>query len=53
MVITMIWTMKYHNRLEFMAHFDAEQDYVDAMFQMIVLFNYGIWLDSRKMLASP
>lgn len=45
MVTTMSWTTKYMNRLEFMAHFHVEQDYVDAMFVQMILFNYGVWLD--------
>lgn len=53
MVITMantIWYTKYRNRAEFMAGFNTEQDYVDAMFAMLIMFNYGVWLDPSDML---
>jgi hypothetical protein len=35
----------------FLAHFDTEQEFVDAMFAMIVLYNYGVWLDTEKLYA--
>jgi len=50
MVITMNWYTRYHNRPEFMSHFDSEQEYVDAMFAMIVMFNFGVWLEPYDML---
>lgn len=43
------WYNKYRNRPEFMANFDSEQDYVDAMFIMIVMFNYGTWLHKDEL----
>lgn len=51
MVIPMIntWTTKYRNRMEFLAHFDSEQDFIDAMFIQIIMFNYGTWLDKDKL----
>ena len=51
MVIMMNWYSKYLNRPEFMAHFDSEQDYVDAMFTMIVMFNFGVWVEQEDMLT--
>ncbi len=33
-----------------MAAFDTEQDYVDAMFIMMIMFNYGVWLDADNLL---
>jgi hypothetical protein len=38
------------NRLEFLAYFDSEQEYVDAMFAMIIMYNFGVWLDTEDML---
>ena len=40
------------NRDEFLAHFLTEQEYVDAMFIMIVMFNYGTWLDTDSLYRS-
>lgn len=50
-VITMntTWYTKYRNRPEFMAYFETEQDYVDAMFILIVYTNYGILLNPDKL----
>jgi len=44
-----MWTEKYHNRNEFMAYFLTEQEYVDAMFTLIIMENFGIWLDATKL----
>lgn len=51
MVIMMTnnWYSKYRNRPEFMANFDSEQEYVDAMFIMIVMFNFGIYIDPTRL----
>lgn len=50
MVIVMnIWMMKYHNRVEFLSWFDDEQEYIDAMFVMIVMFNFGVYLEPSKL----
>lgn len=35
--------MKYHKDL-MAAQFDSEQEYIDAMFILIVMKNYGVWL---------
>lgn len=43
------WYNKYMNRPEFMANFESEQDYIDAMFIMIVMFNYGTWLNKDEL----
>lgn len=50
MVITMThWYRKYHNRDEFLSYFLHEQDYVDAMFAQIVMFNFGVWVSTEEM----
>jgi hypothetical protein len=48
------WFMdtKFLNRPEFLSVFDTEQDYVDAMFIMIVMYNFGQWLDSNALYTS-
>jgi len=33
----------------FLAHFNTEQEFVDAMYAMIIMFNYGTWLDTEKL----
>jgi hypothetical protein len=43
MVIMMEWIMKYHKDL-MAAQFDTEREYIDAMFILIVMKNYGVWL---------
>ena len=45
MVIAMAWMTKYFNRPEFLSWFNDEQEYVDAMFRQIVMFNFGVWVD--------
>lgn len=45
MVITMTWMTKYSNRNEFLSYFTDEQDYIDAMFIQMIMFNFGVWLD--------
>jgi len=47
------WTYKYRNRPEFLSWFESEQEYVDAMFVQIVMFNYGIAVDPAKLKESP
>ena len=50
MVITMnTWMMKYNNVPEFLSYFDSEQDFVDAIFIQIVMFNFGVWLDYEQL----
>jgi len=39
------WMIKYHNRVEFLSWFENEQDYIDAMFVHIIMFNFGVHLD--------
>ena len=39
-----MWKLNYHNRLEFLDYFIDEQDYVDAMFILIIYQNFGILL---------
>lgn len=51
MVITMTnsWHQKYRNRDEFLSWFLHEQEYVDAMFAQIVMFNFGVWINTEEM----
>ena len=51
MVIPMMnWMNRWHNRQEFLSFFENEQDYVDAMFTQIVMFNFGVFIDASMML---
>lgn len=54
MVIMMntVWYTKYRNRPEFMAVFDTEQAYIDAMFVQMIMFNFGVWLDTNELLSA-
>ncbi len=47
MVIPMqkTWHTRYNNVTEFLSHFESEQDYVDAMFVHMIMWNYGIYMD--------
>lgn len=45
-----IWYTKYRNRPDFMSGFANEQAYVDAMFAMLIMYNFGVWLDPEDML---
>ena len=45
----MTWITKYHTHPMFLAHFDTEQEFVDAMFIQIVMFNYSVWLKPDKL----
>jgi len=50
MVITMNdWITKYRNRDEFLTWFMDEQEYVDAMFIQMIMFNFGVWLDMEEL----
>jgi hypothetical protein len=42
--VTTMWQLNYHNRPEFLDWFGDEQDYVDAMFILIIYQNFGILL---------
>lgn len=46
----MMWITKYMMRPEFLAYFDTEQEYVDAMFAQIIAYNFGTWIDPADML---
>lgn len=41
---TNMWQLQYHNRPEFLDYFEDEQDYVDAMFILIIYQNFGVLL---------
>lgn len=43
MVITM-WATKYHTNVNFISWFLTEQEYIDAEFVFIVMYNFGIVL---------
>jgi hypothetical protein len=45
------WMNKYNIRQEFLSFFENEQDYVDAMFTQIVMFNFGEFIDASMMLT--
>lgn len=45
-----VWTSKYHTDPVFLASFDSEQEYIDAMFVQIIALNFGIWLDMEHLL---
>lgn len=47
-VIMMIWTYKYE-RDEVIEVFETEQDFVDFMFRLIIMRNFGVWVDTDKM----
>jgi len=51
MVITMNWMTRYYNRDEFLTWFLCEQEYVDAMFIQMIMFNFGVWLDMDELHA--
>jgi len=40
----MNWRDSYNFERAFLNLFDTEQDFIDAMFMQIVMFNYGIFL---------
>lgn len=48
-VITMEWHTNYHTRHEFLTWFLTEQEYIDAEFRMIVMFNFGVWLYDEQL----
>jgi hypothetical protein len=50
MVIAMNWQTKYTTRIDFMNLFDNEQDFIDAMFMQIVMFNFGVFLNTEDLI---
>ncbi len=46
MVTTMNWTERYQTNPMFLGQFVDEQEYIDNEFVMIILYNYGLWLDA-------
>ena len=38
----MNWTCKYHTDEDFVTLFDSEQDFIDFMFNQIIMFNFGV-----------
>lgn len=52
MVITMnTWMTKYTVPAEFLSYFESEQDFVDAIFIQIVMYNFGVWIDIDQLRA--
>lgn len=43
-----MWITKYMDA--FAGQFDVEQDYIDAAFMLIVLYNFGIFTDTSRYL---
>jgi hypothetical protein len=41
----MAWMTKYRNVSDFLSFFENEQDYVDAMFVHMIMYNFGVYLD--------
>ena len=53
MVIPMnTWMTRYNNITDFLSFFDSEQDYVDAMFVHMIMYNYGIYMDHTMLYTS-
>ena len=46
----MKWHTKYHCHQDFLSYFEYEQDYIDAMFSHIVMYNFGEFIDKTMML---
>ena len=51
MVITMNWHNKYHMPDVFLAWFETEQEFIDAMFVLIIMANYGQWVEPENLLT--
>lgn len=49
MIAMQTWMSKYINRDEFLTWFLDEQEYVDAMFVQIVMFNFGEWINTNDL----
>lgn len=45
MVIPMTWHTRYKYGTEFLTHFDNEQDFIDAMFIHMIMWNFGVYMD--------
>jgi hypothetical protein len=48
-ITTMEWLKEYHTREEFLSWFETEQEYIDAEFIMIVMFNFGVWISKTDL----
>ena len=46
------WNVKYHMPLEFTAHFENEQDFVDHMFIWLIYSNFGVLLPVENLLVT-
>lgn len=47
-----MWQLTYTNRPEFLCSFESEQEYVDAMFILIIYQNFGILLRQDMLIRS-
>lgn len=53
MVIPMnTWMEKYQNHPDFMSFFESEQDYIDAMFCHMIMWNFGVFIDHTMLYQS-
>ena len=52
MVIPMTWHTRYKYGTEFLTHFDDEQDFIDAMFIHMIMWNFGVYLDHTMLYRS-
>jgi hypothetical protein len=46
------WYTKYHMPEVFLAWFETEQEYIDAMFVLIIMANYGQWVEPENLLVT-
>jgi len=43
------WYSKYNIASDFLSFFNDEQDFVDAMFVQIVMYNFGVYHDASTL----
>ena len=48
--LTSSWMSKYQNHPDLLACFTYEQDYVDAMFVQIVMYNFSVYIKTTDLL---
>lgn len=48
----MMWHSKYNMPDYFLSWFETEQEYIDAMFALIVMYNYGEWIELDNLLVT-
>jgi hypothetical protein len=47
------WHKNWNNISKFLSLFDSEQDYVDAMFVHMIMFNFGVYMDHTMLMDGP